>query len=31
MAHAKMLGDQGIIDKAEADKIIAALKDILKT
>jgi argininosuccinate lyase len=29
VAHAKMLGDQGIIDKAEAVKIIAALQDIL--
>ncbi len=30
MAHAKMLGEQGIIEKAEADKIITALKDILE-
>jgi argininosuccinate lyase len=30
MAHAKMLGDQGIIEKGEADKIIAALKEIQK-
>lgn len=29
-AHAQMLGDRGIIEKAEADRIIAALKDILK-
>ncbi|NLA86489.1 MAG: argininosuccinate lyase [Clostridiales bacterium] len=30
IAHANMLGDRGIIEKAEADKIIAALKDILR-
>ena len=29
MAHAAMLGRQGIIDKAEADKIIAGLAEIL--
>jgi argininosuccinate lyase len=30
VAHAKMLGDQGIIEKTEAKKIITALSDILK-
>ncbi|NLT14930.1 MAG: argininosuccinate lyase [Clostridiales bacterium] len=30
MAHAKMLGDRGIIEKAEAEKIVAGLRDILK-
>lgn len=30
MAHAEMLGNQGVIDKAEADKIIDALKNILR-
>ena len=29
VAHAKMLGDRGIIEKAEAEKIVAALQDIL--
>jgi argininosuccinate lyase len=29
IAHAKMLGDRGIIEKAEAEKIVAALQDIL--
>ena len=30
MAHAAMLGRQGIIEKSEADKIVAALKEILR-
>ena len=29
MAHAAMLGAQGIIDKSESEKIIAGLQDIL--
>ena len=28
MAHAEMLGDCGIIDKAESEKIIGGLKEI---
>ena len=29
IAHATMLGEQGIIEKSESEKIVAALKDIL--
>ena len=29
VAHAAMLGEQGIIDKAEADRIVEALKVLL--